>query len=260
MTGTGSRFKIVVGVLLTTIIFTQPVSASGGATGWSNCNWAWKEGASNPNLTFQSDGSFPPDVVRDGVVNSFTARMADSVGEWNRIMNTRLALRGDFIRVASGGNVVARYQTIDPSALGVVFLDGQTVTLDACPPHGLNLNSNFSATVYISVRSDWFTQDDSRRALWEACPTQGGPQYTCSKQFDFGSTLVHELGHAIGFIHHPIAVELFHDAGSGASAAADCDNPLDQASMCTPLDDHRTHFRTLHDWDVESLRQIHQRF
>lgn len=49
-------------------VLVQPVLAAGGTSGWTNCNWAWKENTATPNITFRQDGSFPGDVFKDGVI------------------------------------------------------------------------------------------------------------------------------------------------------------------------------------------------
>lgn len=184
--------------------------------------------------------------------------MSESVGKWNNAMN-QIGLRGDLVRVTTGANITARYEGV-AGADGITFIDGVNISQTGqCPVHGTVGDSIFSAQIYVAPRSDFFTQGSDRRALWEACPTQGGPAYTCSKQYDFGSVMIHELGHAIGFLHHPETVQM-HDGSSGAVNLAKCANPLDQATMCAVLDDHRTHFRTLDAWDVESLRQVHLHF
>lgn len=120
----------------------------------------------------------------------------------------------------------------------------------------------------------WFTQDNNRRSLWENCPYNGfQPAYTCGKKHDFGSTFTHEIGHAIGRIPHPNDIDV-HSGNNLASAIAECarvdarGDPLWRATMCASnsapgglaANEYRTERRTLHTWDIESLRQQHERF
>lgn len=121
------------------------------------------------------------------------------------------------------------------------------------------IKTAFPGTVYIdiAVRSDWFTQDNSRRAYWEGCPSRGYvPAYTCSKTMDAGSVMLHELGHSIG-LAHPSQTDAHVGGGSTAFSIAKCGVVNDQATMCQAANSgspqYRTHRRTLDTWDTTSL-------
>lgn len=234
----------------------QPARASGGDYGWTDCNWVWKESQSSKNITIKWDGSWPGDGWGDGVKNSFFDGMSDSISRWNSVLNG-VGSASDLVRVTGTTyNILATYQTVMNQPRGFTSIDaGQS-----CPVHDTSLNSIFSAIVYASVRSDWFTQDDSRRAYWETnCPAGTGTVYTCSKHEDFGSTFMHEIGHAVGFIAHPQDVRTH--GSTQAFNLAECGDILRRATMCPSGGEwYRSERRTQHNWDVESLRQIYARF
>jgi hypothetical protein len=106
-------------------------------------------------------------------------------------------------------------------------------------------------TTYSDV---WFTQDDSRRALWENCPNTGTPAYTCSKKMDFESILTHELGHAMGIPHAQEVDNHQASLSPNAPTIAGCGTTTDRATMCANIaQQYRSSGRTLHQWDRDSL-------
>jgi hypothetical protein len=227
-----------------------------------------ERGWGRPALRIRDDGTFPPDTIRDSVLNSFNNRITDMIGRWSTLMG-QIGLRGRLVRVTSGANIIAHYSTIgNPTGLTMVTHQWGS----ACVEHRTaNVPIDY-VDVYIGVRSDWFTQDDSRRALWEGCPYNGGPAYTCSKKHDFASTFVHELGHAIGSLVHPSVIDA-HSGNMNATNIAQCKrvdfrgDPLWRATMCASNsvtgsladNEYRTERRTLDSWDRESFIQQHQR-
>ena len=170
----------LVGVLLSTTS-VGIVAATGGSHGWTSCNWSWKEAAADPNIYIRDDGSFPGDVIRDGVLNSFQGRINEAIGEWSSAM-ANLGLRGRLIRVSSGAQVFLHYQTQENALFGITFATTDT-GVNNCLIHNATNRTIRFADVYISIRGDWFTQGADRRALWENCPYNGlQPAYTCSKK------------------------------------------------------------------------------
>lgn len=126
--------------------------------------------------------------------------------------------------------------------------------------HGTKVNFSNVITVDLAIRSDWFTQDNSRRALWEGCPSRGyTPTYTCSKVQDAGSVMLHEFGHAIGLAHpRQTDIHIYGVAPNQVMSIAKCGVVLDQATMCQASDapgggQYRTHRRTLDTWDTSSI-------
>lgn len=259
----------LVGVLLSTSS-VGVVTATGGSYGWTSCNWSWKEAAPDPNIYIRDDGSFPGDVIRDGVLNSFQGRINDAIAEWSSTM-ANIGLRGRLIRVSSGAQVFLHYQTMDNQPFGITFATTDT-GVNNCVIHSTTNRTVRFADIYVSRRDEWFSQGNDRRALWENCPYNGyQPAYTCSKKHDVGSTIAHELGHAIGFIAHPDDIDAHGNAA--AVALAECrrvnanGDPLWRATMCPSnlapggqaANEYRTERRTLHAWDIESFRQQHSR-
>ena len=187
--------------------------------------------------------------------------MLDGVSRWNAAFNGA-GSTSDLVRVTSGQNITA-HELSDFEQQQMQLVRGLTV-IDGgqgCFVHDLSVNSIFSAVIYIERRGDWFTQDDSRRALWEACPSNGfQPAYTCAKHEDFGSTFAHELGHAAGFVAHPQDVD-GHAGNNQATTSAKCGIIPSRATMCPSGGEmYRTERRTLDTWDIESLEEIYLRF
>lgn len=102
---------------LIVLVPTDGASASGGNYGWTQCNWSWREEAPDANIYFRDDGTFPGDVVRDGVLNSFHGRMTDALAEWN-LRLAALGLRTRLVRVSSGALLFAHYQQVGGGAAG----------------------------------------------------------------------------------------------------------------------------------------------
>lgn len=148
-------------------------------------------------------------------------------------------------------NVRVLTATLGSGILGIADMVPTSCTV----VHGAKTNISSPITVHIAVRSDWFSQDNSRRALWENCPNTGySPAYTCSKKFDVGSTMTHELGHSIG-LAHPSQTQAH--TGTNVMGLAKCAVANDQATMCQNQDAydsgvHRTHKRTFDGWDHTS--------
>ena len=171
------------------------------------------------------------------------------------------------MRVAANQNADATVEyrpwDTDYGATQITFLASGSVP---CDPHSTAHTSIGAVVVRINVRSDWFTQDDSRRSYWETtCPQIGQTTYTCRKLHDYGSTITHELGHVLGLWHHPQQIDV-HDSRAGAVSAAQCTRQdaqgrtLWRATMCPSnsvshaANRYRTERRTIDPYDRESLR------
>lgn len=234
--------------LVTSSALPSDASAHDGF-GWTQCNLFWKEASQTPNISIQREG-FPANGSGDGVINSFTDRMFDAVNRWNSPM-ANAGLRSRLVWTSSGAFIRARYGFNLSSGLGETWLNG---TQPGCFPHSSGSYSIFSAEIRIATRSDWFTQDDSRRGLWEACVPDSS--YTCSKRWDFGGVFMHELGH-IWHLAHPQTVDghVSVDPRYTVNArAANCDTTT-QATMCGTRIIYRSEARTLEAWDRSSFAE-----
>jgi hypothetical protein len=152
----------------------------------------------------------------------------------------------------TGRHIIFSSESLESGILGEARVGASCTVV-----HGSKKAMPVTVTIAIGVRSDWFTQDDTRRAYWEGCPgsTYAG-SYTCLKKTDVGSTMLHELGHTIGLSHPRQVTNDGH--GADAMAAGECYLTLDQATMCQASDVgsggiYRTHRRTLHSYDFTSI-------
>ena len=138
----------------------------------------------------------------------------------------------------------------------------------------MHVNSQWDtgvAQVRINRRADWFTQDNSRRRYWEqACPN--GAVYTCSKWFDFGSTLLHEMLHAL-VLFHPQSVHA-HVGASGTDGpqanTAHCNSTpafdgSDDSTICpsggaepTAETRYESSRRTVSQYDLDTITRHYQ--
>lgn len=125
-------------------------------------------------------------------------------------------------------------------------------------PQAFNLGS---AEVLIQSRNDWFTMRDDMRSTWERC---GSDQsfalnvsnlYLCSRLYDFGSVMTHELGHILGLHHPQVAAAVAPTAPNEAGCMPPRSSSIFQATMCQTTYPHRTEQRTLDAWDVNSIVQ-----
>jgi hypothetical protein len=229
--------------------------------GYFNCTQAGKLVSADVRVGFTN---LPTNGTGDGVVNSLRDRLADATAA----LDLKLSANNPFGRgltfvgqasASNPANISIRIASLDTGLLGIARLaeSGCAVAVHATPKYYLASN----VYVDMATRGDWFTQDNSRRAYWEGCPGRGFvTTYTCSKTIDFGSVVLHELGHAIG-LAHPADVDTHLGGGSQSFSLAKCSNVLDQATMCQAGNvggtqyQYRTHRRTLDPWDVTSIAQ-----
>jgi len=226
--------------------------------GYIACNWAWYLPQGDIKV---GQKNLPANGSGDGVVNSFVDRAADATARIDAalVSNDGTGTGATWVGTQSGRNVI--FESADIPTAGTL---GQTEMPAACAViHGALQSMPATVTITIDTRSDWFTQDDSRRAYWEGCPNSAySATYTCQKIQDVGSTMLHELGHAVG-LHHPLEV-VSSGHGSNAFSLAKCSVVNDQATMCSAGDAsgsgaYRTHRRTLDGWDTTSLHYQYNR-
>ncbi len=205
-------------------------------------------------------GQLPVDGNGDGVVNSFKDRLSDATKSLGTII--RVSGSQPFgakylgqVASASGANILMKNVTLPNGILGRTYMQPESCAV----VHGPKVNVEATIYVGVAIRDDWFTQDNSRRALWESCPANGYmPTYSCSKKVDVGSTMLHELGHTIG-LAHPSSVEAHVTGGPSPMTTAKCTIANDQATMCQAADAaggglYRTHRRTVEDYDRASVQ------
>lgn len=76
----------VMGLIIASLTI-QPVAATGGAYGWSSCNWEDSDFNPDGDVKVRAPG-FPGDGWGDGVKNSFSDRINSAVNDWNSALNT----------------------------------------------------------------------------------------------------------------------------------------------------------------------------
>lgn len=256
-----SRFlrPVLLGLAAASLVM-QPVAATGGSYGWSSCNWEDSNYNPDGDVRVRASG-YPGDGWGDGVKNSFSDRITSAVNDWNSALDRAgYVVPSTLFRIADGGSgediYVEQYNLL-PAYWGTA-LTYSTLGSDSCTMHSLSNEPILWVRVRTAFYNDWFTQDDTRRSLWEACPANSyQPAYTCSKKQDFESILMHELGHALG-LPHPQDVDT-HQSSLSPNAAdlASCGTPNDRATLCSNVgQQYMTSARTLHAWDRESLRVL----
>lgn len=241
------------------LVMDAPAPQADAATtdyGWSNCKQSARLNRGDirvGNVDLSVDG------WGDGVLNSFAGRAADATARWDVPLTAATSTGNGLTWVGSvsstnTAHVGLRMETSAGEVTGDAW--GVTIWGIDCAAHNNLPTVQLPTTIYVYFPkfSSWFTQDDSRRAFWEACPSSPWfSSYTCQKSRDFGSTVTHELGHALGLVHPSWA-------GGSAVAIAKCTNKMDQATMCpwnsvSPISAAywRSHRRTLDPWDTTSL-------
>lgn len=260
----------VLGVVIATLAVTAgPASANHTSytvpenkLGYSGC--AWPAGAV---VTIAVDPAFPfPDA-------GYTARLDDAVARWNAVLSTSNR-GGGLARVDGAANIVVQYRATDTAdahdVLGETYLQRQgdpdmSPNIGRCPDRQPTSATMQAAQVRINPRPDWFTGDDSTVGFWEMCDGEGfraANPATCAARVDFGSTMIHELGHALVF-YHPQTLDDIDgipvDRGDSASAQARCVEATNtfgaQATLCASQGAWRAEQRTLETWDVETAHR-----
>ena len=227
--------------------------------GWGDCNWQWKADSSDHLIRWKYDPQypFPANGMGDGVVNSFTDRVTYGMTQWNAAFNGM----GTTVQLSyntTSPQVVLSYWQPFPTDYGATTIT--TIVTNDCILHSTVDMRTVAAHIYITVRSDWFTQDNTRREYWETqCPAGTGTPYTCSKWWDFGSTVTHEVGHALSLWWHPDQVSAAANVLAQCAAVDDNGRPIWRHTMCPSnsagywANRWRSERRTLDAWDRDSL-------
>ena len=136
-----------------------------------------------------------------------------------------------------------------------------------CPDRQAITHRLKAVAIRINPRSDWFTGPDSATATWQRCTEEGfrvANVGLCADQADFGSTVMHELGHAL-VVYHPQTLDeidgVATDHPDSASRQARCvetKGSFDaQTTLCSGQGTWRAEQRTLETWDIETLHRHH---
>ncbi|WP_372530539.1 hypothetical protein [Euzebya sp.] len=219
-----------------------PAQAQSDVYPWWDCSWEGSSGI----VTYYVAGTFPDDVVREGVVNSFEDRISGAAANWNSQLSAVSA--NNTLAMTSNGlsaDIYWTYRNISGPAVTTV------TALGGCDNHGSGDSDITDVLVEVDRREEWWTQPDSRRSTFESC-TSSNPSYTCSKEWDFGETAAHEMGHALGMDEA--------QTHSGGSSAADCGDGDIRATLCSGLMDWVTARRTPNTFDRETLDRVYENF
>ena len=248
-----------------------PVSAAHAGTipdnklGWSSCLWP-----AGKTITVAADPAFPlPDTT-------FSDRLNEAIVRWDGVLRTSRR-GGNVVRIADGpADVVIQYRPLEGAdtseVLAETYLERAgdstfTTNIGVCPDRRPAAHGMQAVQIRLAPRSDWFASDDNSTANWESC---GGSTFRainpglCAASVDFGSTVTHELGHALVFYHPQTLDEIDAipvDRADSSSATARCVEAgkefAPQATMCSGQGQWRAEQRTLETWDVETMHRAY---
>jgi hypothetical protein len=249
-----------------------PVSAASAGTipdgklGWSSCLWP-----AGKTITVSVDPAFPLPSP------AYSDRLNEAIVRWDGVLRTSRR-GGDLVRIADGApaDVLIQYRTLEggdtSEVLGETYLEragdpGFTTNIGVCPDRRPVAYGMQAVQIRIAPRNDWFSGDDNTTSNWQNC---GGSTFRafnpglCGATVDFGSTMTHELGHALVF-YHPQTLDQIDNIpvtrSDSASAQARCVeasgdfNP--QATMCSGQGQWRAEQRTLETWDIETMHRAY---
>ncbi|MGH9023772.1 MAG: hypothetical protein ACRDV9_11860 [Acidimicrobiia bacterium] len=228
--------------------------------GYSGCVWT---AGSLLRVKLSDQYPIPPE---------FTPRIDEAMARWNQVLETT-GRRPSMVRsIAPESEIVVEYRPFspDPAAVAETYLRRQgdldeSPDITRCPDRRDPTYTMASARIVISPRDDWFAGPDDQAATWSGCSDQGfrgtNPGL-CSDLVDFGSTIVHELGHSL-VLYHPESLDdidgTAHNSPSSASSSAGClDATGDfatQATMCQEQGAWRSDQRTFEAWDIETAQR-----
>jgi hypothetical protein len=247
-----------------------PVSAASAGTipdtklGWSSCLWP-----AGKTITVAVDPAFPlPAGASD--------RLNEAIVRWDGVLRTSRR-GGDVVRVGDGAaDIVVQYRALEGTdtteVLGETYLEragdtGFTTNIGVCPDRRPAAFGMQAVQIRIAPRNDWYTADDNSTTNWQNC---GGSTFRafnpglCTPTVDFGSTMTHELGHALVF-YHPQTLDQIDNIPvnrtDSASAQAKCVEASGefppQATMCSGQGQWRAEQRTLETWDIETMHRAY---
>jgi len=248
-----------------------PVSAASAGTipdnklGWSSCLWP-----AGKTITVAVDPAFPlPSAVASD-------RLNEAIVRWDGVLRTSRR-GGDVVRIGDGpADIVVQYRALEGTdtseVLGETYLErsgdpGFTTNIGVCPDRRPAAFGMQAVQIRIAPRTDWYTADDNSTANWQNC---GGSTFRalnpglCGPTVDFGSTMTHELGHALVF-YHPQTIDQIDNIpvnrADSASAQAKCVEASGefppQATMCSGQGQWRAEQRTLETWDIETMHRAY---
>jgi hypothetical protein len=248
-----------------------PVSAAKAGTipenklGWSSCLWP-----AGKTITVAVDPAFPlPDA-------SYSDRLNEAIVRWDGVLRTSRR-GGNVVRIADGpADIVIQYRALGGSdtneVLAETYLERQgdstfTTNIGVCPDRKPAAYGMQAVQIRMAPRTDWFAADDNATANWENC---GGGTFRavnpglCAATVDFGSTITHELGHALVFYHPQTLDEIDKipvtqaDSASSQARCVEASNEFaPQATMCSGQGQWRAEQRTLETWDIETMHRAY---
>lgn len=264
----GYTFLTLFTLLAALLVSSQPAAAAGDPYGWSNCNNRTRTASRAIVVSTTTNYPFALNGTGDGVPNSWSNRISSSVSNLSGVLTYSAGGNRPYgARLADG---------VDNNAdIKIYYKDissqtdfGSTEGLSAlCGRQLSNPRRQITETAYVNInkRDDWFTQNDDRRSYWEQnCRAGTGTSYTCSKHWDSGGTILHELSHAAGTLIHPNQIDDYNGSGSTSYNLAKCADPTQSATICTAYgfssasDSYywwRSNRRTFETYDVTSFNR-----
>jgi hypothetical protein len=256
------------------LVFTGlalPVSAASAGTipenklGWSSCLWP-----AGKTITVAVDPAYPlPNTT-------YSDRLNEAIVRWDGVLRTSRR-GGDVVRVNGGpADVVVQYRALEGTdtsdVLAETYLERAgdstfTTNIGVCPDRKPAAYGMQAVQIRIAPRTDWYAADDNSTSNWENC---AGSTFRavnpglCGPTVDFGSTMTHELGHALVF-YHPQTLDDIDaipvNRADSASAQARCVEAsgefAPQATMCSGQGQWRAEQRTLETWDIETMHRAY---
>lgn len=238
--------------------------------GYSAC--AWPAGHA---VTVSIDEAYPfPD-------QSYSDRIDDAIAGWNQVLAT--SNRGlAMVRTTGPADVRLQYRPVEPldpysaedpdDAIAEVYLQraGETEAsrnIARCPDRRPSSLTLIAAYVRMSPRDDWFTGPEAQTGVWQMCadPTfQPSKPAVCEDSVDFGTTMVHELGHTLA-VYHPQTLDVIDgvpkeqaDSATTLAACGEVTTNFDaQSTMCDGQTLYDADGRSLETWDVETVHRLY---
>ena len=238
--------------------------------GYSAC--AWPAGRV---LSVAVDEAYPfPD-------QTYVDRLDEAIASWNQVLASSNR-GGGMVRTSAPADILVQYRPVEPlhygtpddpdQAIAEVYLQraGEAEAsrdIAKCPDRRSSTLTLTAAYVRISPRDDWFAGDESATGVWQMCadPNFQPPSASvCEDSVDFGTTIVHEMGHTLA-IYHPQTLDAIDqvppeqaDSATSWAACAEVTKNFDtQSSMCDGQTLYDSDGRTLETWDVESVHRLY---